>query len=217
MDETEKLLAVFSYYETLISMVSITMFSTTAVLLVPFVKLYTAGVEDVNYIVPPFAIIIVLAELVYTLRTPYHYMVIAANRFRETKFSAYGEAAINIVLSVGLVFRFGINGIALATLVAMMFRSLYYAIYLSKSVIYRNIYIYIKRNIINAIKFSANWVVGEWVAKQFSINQYTVWGICGALVFCTSGVLTFAFNILFYRRDIKALMQKAFAMKKSRI
>lgn len=55
-EEQEKLHKTFSYYETLISIVTITLFSACAVLIVPFIRIYTADVADTNYIQPVFAI-----------------------------------------------------------------------------------------------------------------------------------------------------------------
>ena len=86
--ELESLKKVFGYYETLISVISVTLYSATAALIVPFVKLYTMGITDTNYVNAEFAIMAVLAEIVYTLRTPYHYLSNAANRFKETRTAA---------------------------------------------------------------------------------------------------------------------------------
>ena len=46
-------------------------FGCVAVLIVPFVKVYTFGVNDADYDVPLFALLITLAYAVYCIRLPY--------------------------------------------------------------------------------------------------------------------------------------------------
>ena len=207
--ELEYLNKVFGRYETLISIVAITLYSTTAALIVPFVKLYTEGVTDANYIIPGFAILAVLAEMVYTLRTPYHYLVNAANRFKQTRMAAYGEAVINIVLSVALVFRFGIAGVAAATLIATAFRSLFYAVYVSRHIIHRDSFLYVKRNILNGLTFAAIVITGNHLVKLIGAESYYKWFLCGTGVFLTASVITAAVNVIFYGEDVLDILRRA--------
>lgn len=207
--EIDQLNKVFGYYETMISIVAIVLFSSTASLIVPFVRLYTQGVNDVNYVIPEFATIAVLAEMVYTLRTPYHYMVNAANRFRETRFSAYGEAVINIAFSVLLVFKFGIVGVVLATLLAMIFRSVYYAVYISKHIIHRNIWLFVKRYVINIIAFFAIFILGNYLITILGAENYFKWMICGAAVSIMAVIVTISLNFIFYKEDVWAILKRA--------
>ena len=207
--ETDTLNRVFEYYETLISVAAVTLYSATAVLLVPFVKLYTAGVTDADYVLPAFAVLAVLAEMVYTLRAPYHFLSNAANRFRETRSAAYGEAAINILLSIALVFRFGVVGVAAATLAATAFRSVFYAVYFSRHILHRRISAYIRRNVLNGLTFAAVFTAGRAVVNLIGTENYLKWIICGLLVSAISLVMSLATNTVFYRQDILAILSRA--------
>lgn len=211
--ELDKLDKVFGHYETLISIVGITLYSATAVLIVPFVKLYTIEVADANYIMPEFAILAVLAEMVYTLRTPYQYLANAANRFKQTRMAAYGEAVINIVLSLALVLKFGIVGVASATLAAIAFRSLYYAVYMSRHIIHRNILLYVKRNILNGMTFVTAVAVGVRLVRMVGTENYFKWFLCGSIVFVTALTITAAVNIIFYREDVRAILSRTLVGK----
>lgn len=211
--EMEGLNKVFGYYETLISVVAVTLYSATAVLIVPFVKIYTMGVTDTNYVIPEFAIMAVLAEMVYTLRTPYHYLSNAANRFKETRAAAYGEAVINILLSIILVFRFGIVGVVAATLAATAFRSVFYAIYISKHILHRRMSSYIKRNVLNGLAFAAIFMAGSRSVSLVGTENFLKWVICGLLVFAISAVISTVTNVVFYREDILAILSRTRAGK----
>ena len=77
-------------------------------------------------------------------------MVLAAGHYKQTQWSAIIEAAINIVVSVVLVFNFGLIGVAIGTLAAMAYRTVYLAWYLSRNIIYRNLRHFLKHILTDA-------------------------------------------------------------------
>ena len=208
-NEKEKLQKTFSDYETLISIVATILFSVTAVLIIPFISIYTKSINDTNYIQPVFSVLIILAELTYCLRLPYHYMIMAAGHFKQTKIGAYGEAIINIVLSVFLVFKYGLVGVSLATLIAMIFRFIYYDVYLSNNVIKRRIRLFIRRTIINLMGMILVVIVGDIVTSFLNIKNYFWWAICGGMVFIFACFVIFVLNWVFYRNEVRTIIDKA--------
>ena len=66
----------------------------------------------------------------YCLRLPYNAMVFAAGHYKQTQLSAIIEAVINIVVSVVLVSKWGLVGVAIGTFAAMTYRTLYLVLYL---------------------------------------------------------------------------------------
>ena len=204
--ETEKLKQTFDVYDTGISYVSGLLFSVTTVMIVPFVKIYTEGVEDANYIRPAFAVILALATYYFTARMPYHSMVVAADRFKQTRSAAYGEAIINAVLSVILVWKFGLIGVAIGTLVADLFRYIYYAGYLSKHVLYLSFASFIKRFVFNLMNYALACAVGFVIVRQFDITNYFVWALAGAVVTAASFLIHTLGVALFYRSHISTLL-----------
>lgn len=69
-------------------------------MILPFVSIYMKGVTDANYIVPSFAVLIVLANASYCLRMPYNTVIFAAGHFKQTQASSVIEASINVVVSI---------------------------------------------------------------------------------------------------------------------
>lgn len=206
--ETETIHKTFNLYETLISVVSIILFGVTSAMIVPFIRLYTAGVNDTNYIVPQFGFLLIAATLLYCLRMPYYAVVVAAGHFKETKAAAYGEAVINILLSVLLVHRFGLIGVAIGTVVATGYSFVYYVIYLSKSIIHRSVWLFIKRISVNALTIGMIYFVGSLVSKAFTIRNYQVWLICSVFVTLAAIVITGCVYMLVYRGEFVAVMQR---------
>lgn len=206
--ETEQLKRTFRYYETLLSFVSLILFSVTAVMIVPFVNIYTQGIADVNYTQPLFAFLLVIASLLYCLRIPYHSLTIAAGHFRQTQLAAYGEAAINITVSILLVIQFGLIGVAIGTVTAVLFRFCYYAWYLSKHILFQSIPIFIKHLLANAATFAMIVAIGSGFVNQADISNYVQWAACSVVVCLLSFCVVTAVTWLLHREDMKSIAQK---------
>ena len=204
-NERLKLIRLFSYYETLISVVTVALFSTTCIMIIPFIKLYTQGVDDNNYIAPLFSVILLVSAVLYCLRLPYHNLVIAAGKFKETKMAAYGEAFINIVISIILVIKIKLIGVAIGTLVATSFRFVYYAFFLSKNIINRSLSIVIARMLVNMITFVIIAFGGFAVVSKTNVTSYLQWGFVSLIVFIVSVVITVGANWLIYSEDVESI------------
>lgn len=213
-EETTKLKKTFCYYETFISLISVTLLSSAMVLIVPFIRLYTAEVTDADYINLGFGIMLIIATLLYIMRSPYEHMVIAAGHFRETQNAAYGEAITNILLSVVLVIKFGLIGVAIGTVVATMFRFVYYAIYLSKKILSRSILLWIKRMIINLSTCAIINTIGNHIINYVQINNYMQWALAGMLIVIVSFFVTLLCNIIVYKEDVIEIRKRGIVKKR---
>lgn len=207
-DEREALNKSFSGYETLLSIVAVTLFSMTAVLILPFVRLYTAGITDVDYYAPAFSLVICLASLLYCLRLPYHAVTIAAGHFKQTRLAAYGEVLINVGLSLLLVFRLQLLGVAIGTLAATGFRLIYYVVYLSKRIVNRKISLFLKRTIINGVCFTGSFLCGNLLTGLMPLDNYLQWALCAVAVGIATLIITLGVQSLFYWEDTKKLLKR---------
>ncbi len=124
----------FNLYETMMSFFSDILFSVTAVMIVPFVKVYTSNISDTNYIEPLFGVMLTVAAFISCLSSPYSSSVIAAGHFRQTRWAAYGEALVNVLLSILLVKKFGLIGVAIGTVAATLYKLVFYVVYLKNNI-----------------------------------------------------------------------------------
>lgn len=198
----------FNIYETLISIVSSILFGTALVLIVPFVKLYTASITDTNYIEPLFAVLLIAACFIYCIRAPYHNMIIAAGQFKQTNVASYGEAIINIISSVVLVIRFGLIGVAIGTVLATLFRFVFYVVYLSKKVLNRSVWLCIKREAINVATVLIIYLIGVQITERFVLSTYFIWAGAGAIMFIVSTIATLTVNLIFYKTESISLIKR---------
>ena len=135
-------------------------------------------------------------------------MINAAGHFKQTKIGAYGEALINILLSVALVFKYGLVGVSAATLLAMIFRFIYYGIYLAKNVIYRKLSLFIKRSMINMSGVIIIFIVGNILNGFMNVSNYFEWIILAGIVFVFAGLIIFFINWCFYRQEVRSIIDR---------
>jgi O-antigen/teichoic acid export membrane protein len=204
-NEMKTLNRTFGWLEWLIHIVVTFAFTCTAVLILPFVQVYTFDVSDTNYSVPVFALLISVAQASYCLRLPYNMMVLAAGHYKQTQWSAIIEAMINVIVSVVLVKRFGLAGVAVGTLVAMLYRTSYLAWYLSKDILCRKLIFYIKHLAVDA----GCVVVALLLSRNISLAaiNYLAWIVMAVKVAGLTIVSVLVLNAVFYPSYIKEVIQ----------
>lgn len=171
-------------FELIQTMITTILFSITAMMLLPFIRLYTAKMTDANYIQPVFGYILIAAEAVYCIRSVYSTITINGNKFKETQTGAILEGATNLVVSFLLILfstteSTKLIGIAIGTLAGMSVRLIFDIRYLKKGLIYRSISKALKTIAVCVsasgisiiicnllIDYSCNSVI-EWIVKAF--------------------------------------------------
>ena len=136
--DKEQLNSFFDNYEFFCMLISYIAFTLGVVLIVPFVLLYTKGVTDADYYQPVFAVIMVLAEACYCIRDPYVNMAYQSGVFKDISKYAYVEAVLNISVSIILVSRFGLIGVAIGTVLSMFYRTVMQVYYLKNHLLNRS-------------------------------------------------------------------------------
>jgi len=96
---------------------------------------------------------------------------------------------------------------------ATAFRSVFYAVYISRHILHRRISLYIRRNVLNGLAFTASFMVGGWMVSLVGTENYLKWILCGLLVFALSLVISLVTNMMFYRGDILAILSRTKAGK----
>lgn len=204
--EKENLNKKFGLYEFMYYTVVSVMFTCAGILIIPFIKVYTSGISDVNYIRPAFAYIIVLAYAVYAIRSPYNTLTLAAGHYKQTRNGAFLEAAINVVVSAICVFIWGIVGVAIGTLAAMAFRTVQYAWYLSKNILERKFSVFIKRVALSAAISVSSFTI-MFFLPAFEVNTYLKWIVLAIIAFVVTLSVTFIFSILFAKKELSETLK----------
>ena len=168
----------FQQYEFVTYNISGVILSSCVCLIVPFVMLYTKGVNDVDYRQPIFAFLICIAQYFISVREPYIQLTYCAGLFKETQNIAFCEAVINILISIALIFKFGIIGVAFGTVISSFYRFIATIIFLRHNVINRPISQTIKKIGLFLAALMIDFIIGSYIVpNETSIIQWIQYGI----------------------------------------
>ncbi len=183
------------------------LFFITAILIIPFVRIYSIDFNDANYIFPAFSIFMVIAQASYCIRLPYELVIKAAGHYKETQRSSIIEAGINVLVSLVFIIilpeRMKLCGVAIGTIIAMSYRTLYLVFYLSNNIINRKIKRFILNIIVDVVCIIFMLLATKNISKDSS--NYLCWFVSalknGVICLFVSGLI----NYMCYRKEIKAL------------
>ena len=204
--ETQTLQESFDLYEGLYLSISSILFFSTFILIVPFVKIYTKGITDVNYIRPIFSYVMVLASFMFVIKQLYYSLVKVSGDFKQTKKGAIIEALSNIVISIILVWKLGLLGVAIGTLISLIIRTIEIVLYTSKNILYRNFNKFIKRIIAITIEFLIVIFIMK-IIPQINVTNYFYWIINASIVFVISTITVLLVNYIICKDNIFYLLK----------
>ena len=113
-------------------------YTVVMVLLIPFIKLYTAGATDINYIDPYLCGLFVAVELLTFARLPMLNTINYAGHFQSTLPQSVVETVINLGVSLFAVKHMGIYGVLVGTVVALLYRDVDVFIYANHKILRRS-------------------------------------------------------------------------------
>lgn len=212
--EIERLNRVFGNIETVLHYAVVFLFSCTAVLLLPFVRIYTAGIPDANYIQPVFAILLIFAYSFQCLRSVYNMLILAAGHYKQTQSCHIIAAGMNLSVSIVTVKYWGLIGVAIGTLVALMYQTIWMAVYNSRNLLKWPLKNFVKHIMIDLL--TATVIV--FVTSKFcwSANGYFEWFAMALGVSGIALLITGVSVIVFYRKqfdDFKRQLVKKYKNK----
>jgi len=186
----------FNIYEFIIGNIATVCFVSCAVLIVPFISLYTSSIHDANYIRPLFAVIITAAEYLYCIRAPYISVAYVSGKFKDTAKYAYIEAAMNIVISISLIYPLGLVGVAIGTLVSMAYRMTMHIIYCQKNILFRDFKYALRALLGYFICAVVSYVLCNSFLGLNKIDTYWMWGVKAIGVFLLTLLILLLVNIV---------------------
>ena len=206
----------FRAYEYVMFTFTTVVFSCAGMLILPFIERYTKGVTDVEYLRTNLAILVTCAEALFCIRQPYLTLVQATGFYKETKNGAMVEAVLNLLISIILINMMGIEGVIVGTLVANLFRTVQYAIFISKHVIKRSITEILYRFIWVIINSIVIVILSIMVQTKVSFAEtWLGWLINAIMIFSISCIITIASSVVFYRKDFSYVLSVGRRMIKS--
>lgn len=114
----------YSQYEFIYYLIITIIYSCTYILGLGFVKIYTDGVTDAQYINPSLLLLFSLMGFLTSWKVPQVTMITAAGHFKETRHRAIIETCVTIIMSCILGKFLGLTGIMLGSISGLCYRAI---------------------------------------------------------------------------------------------
>lgn len=193
----------FNAYESLNFFLLFVLFSCTLILITPFVMIYTKNITDTNYYQPLFGALLVMSKIVYLVKIPHFELASSAGLFKQMTVPSFIEAVINIVVSIVLVSKYGIIGVAIGTIAAMTFRMIY-QVYLTSITIARPQAVFYKKLAIYSVALCLLYLSSRYLNISYTILS---WAVNAFIVFIASLLAGLIINKVLLKESLKDIMK----------
>lgn len=142
-NDRPRFLKLFDAFETFHITLTFSFCTVAYVFLLPFLRLYTEGM-DANYLLTYMPLLAILVEILSYIRLPSQSVISFAGHFKETQWRSVVETIINLTTSIVLVIVFetlweaGIYGVMIGTIAALLYRTNDIIIYSNKRILARS-------------------------------------------------------------------------------
>ena len=203
--EEETLKKSYSDYEYMFFLIFFVVVACMGVLLIPFISVYTIDMKDVQYVRPVIAVLFTLLVFLQNVRIPGLTIICAAGHYKETRYQAGLEAAINIVVSLALVWSMGMTGVLLGTVCSYGYRSFEIILYTNRHLIPGTAKTAFSRIIRNLVVTAVLIAAGIWLIPQ-NMTSFINWFIYAVAAVVVSVVLIVGVNYIAEPQEFKNLI-----------
>lgn len=203
--EKKELKDLFGWTEWMIHTGTIFVFGVAAITIVPFVQVYTKGIMDADYVQPLFSFFLVMANAGHCLRLPYNLMILAAGHYKQTQSNYIVAAVLNIVISILAVKHYGLIGVAIGTLIAMVYQTVWMALYDSKNLIKWPFKNFLKQVAVDALTLVFMFVMTNMI--QMATVNYAAWALYAVIVSIASVMVVIVVNMVFYKTNTERILK----------
>lgn len=181
-------------------------------MLLPFVKLYTNGIDNSVYLVSAISIGFTINGFINGIKTPYGMLIISAGHYRETRWRSLIQAVILVISSTILCYFYGVSGILIGAILANTYRLIDYIYYVPKKIIRISIWNSIKNIGFGLIIFAVAVIYYLKFGRfYYSIISWSEWLYKSFILFSilsgTALFITFLFNRVHLQYIMKKLKQ----------
>ena len=190
-------------YEVAFTVLLCVVVSISFIMILPFVKIYTAGIKDIQYVDNKLQILFVLILLMNQLRVPAIMAINITGYFKETQRAAIVEAIINITASMFMFFvlDWGIYGLLIGTIISYLYRTVDVIRFVYRNVLHMKITKFIKMLSVNLLCLgSACYIWG--IKYPIIVNDFSMWFIKACIIGCSICLIFFVGNIIGNKQEI---------------
>lgn len=199
----ERINKFFRTYEFIYMVVITIIFSSTASLLYPFVKLYTSSMDDIQYAVWLYTGLFVAVGVANNVRVPCLMLINASGMFKETQIQAVIEAVLNLTISLCLVKPLGIAGLLIGTLISFLYRTTDIISFTNRYILKTSSVKSFSRAMRVVLIVAINFILCSNIIDIDAIGSWTEWVISGFKITLIGIGITLFVNFIFEKSEMK--------------
>ena len=160
----------YDAYEVFYMALVFALYSVAFYFILPFVRCYTVGVTDIDYLDSLLPLLMVSLYLLSCGRSAPSQAITIAGHFKNTQYRSIFESVINIIVSLLAVHWWGIYGVLAGTIAALLYRVNDVIFYTCKHILLRSPWITYRRWLVNLAVF----LILQWLSSflPFTLDSF---------------------------------------------
>ncbi len=208
--ETERVKSAYNQYEWITYTMTFVLYTVAMILILPFVKLYTESITDIEYIIPSFAFLFCLSGVIRQLQLPASVMIGAAGKFKEVRNNIIVTAVVCLALGIPGCYFFGLTGVMFAMVCATLIRMGYTTYYINKKVLGRGIRTVCFR-LVRLLTATAVALIPFVTLIKINPSSLYIWLIWAIGITVWTAAVHIVFALIFERDVFKQTFSKLFS------
>lgn len=127
-------------YETYYMAINFALYTIAYLLILQFMGLYTKGITDISYIDKLLSELFLIVQILVAGRTAMSNTINIAGYFKQTWKRSLLESSINIIVSLIFIRKYGIYGVLIGTIAALLYRTNDIIIYSNLKILNRSVW-----------------------------------------------------------------------------
>lgn len=197
----------YSNYEYLTYIVVFWAYTCMAILIMPFIELYTKDFTDAEYVRNEIAIMFVLVGIAQNIRIPSITLICASGHYKETRMRAIIEVVIIISASIILVKPFGMLGVLIGSFCSFLYRGIDIVYYNTTRIMLGSWKRTVKRILRNLVILTILTIIGHLITLV-TIVTYWQWFLWAAMVAVLAVLAFIAVNAAFEPVEFRMLTDR---------
>ena len=172
-------------------------------LLIPFIKIYTKGIDDVEYVIPLLAIFVTIYILIFTFRTSFSYVATVYGLFKKICYIVLFFGISGIIISIFCAIVFGMPFVMIGLLYNQLGCSIATLIVLKRDLRWFKIKKLFIRTFVMCLLILAS-ILSYYYFKP-EINRWIVWILYGFVCVALTLTILMIYCLIFERKELKLL------------
>lgn len=198
----------YGEYEMLYQVFFVMVFSCVSVLYMPFMRIYTRGFTDAQYVRSTLCMLFSILGAVWSIRIQQSVIIVAAGKFKEIQRASVIEAALALILCASGLFLGGLEGLMIGRILAAVYRMIDFTRFSHRHVMELNTGFTWKGVAASALVIVGMNRMSTGVLRKLTIDTYGKWIVLAGGVAVFSAIAGLLVSVLLYRKEAMSLIKR---------